>query len=131
MEARCSPGEIRLAVLGAPPAGLVVPWGDASIGGCALERVLTTVQLTRLEARLARLWPPGPHALGAAAARVACAILTSSRRAFSILSVLDGEFGARGCVGTLPALLSPAGIAAVRVPTLDTRERVRIETALG
>lgn len=131
MEAQCSPTEVRLAVLGTPPAGFVIPWGEASIGGYALERVLAPVQLTRLDARIARLWPPGPYALGQAAARVVEALLTSSRRAVSVLSVLGGEFGIRGRVGTLPALLAPSGIVHVRVPTLDARERVQLETALG
>jgi malate/lactate dehydrogenase len=109
----------------------VVPWSDASIGGYALERVLTQVQLTRIEARMARLWPPGPFALGAAAARVVEGIIGSSRRAFCVLTVLGGEFGVRGRVGTLPAVLSPSGIVQTRVPTLNTRERVRLEIALG
>lgn len=130
MEARCSPIEVKLTVLGAPPA-FVVPWSEASIGGYGLERVLTPVQLTRLEARVVRLWPPGPHALGTAAARVADAIVTSARRGFSVLSVLGGEFGVRDRIGSLPALLSTTGIVHTRVPTLNTRDRVRIETALG
>ena len=131
MEAGCSPSEVGLTMLGAPPAGFVVPWSEASIGGYALERVLTQVQLTRLEARVARLWPPGPFALGAAAARIVEAVVRSSRRAFSVLTVLGGEFGVRGRVGALPAVLSTSGIAQTRVPTLTTRERVRLETALG
>jgi malate dehydrogenase len=130
MEAGCSPAEVNLTMLGAPP-GFVVPWSDASIGGYALERVLTQVQLSRIEARVARLWPPGPFALGAAAARVAEAIIGSSRRAFALLTVLGGEFGVRGRVGTLPVVLSTSGIVQTRVPTLNTRERVRVEIALG
>ena len=140
MEARCSPTEVKLAVLGAPPvrmeeassrAGFVVPWSEASIGGYPLERVLSQVQLTRLENRLPRLWPPGPYGLGLAAARVAEAVVISSRRTFNVLSVLGGEFGIRGRVGSLPVLLSSGGIAHVRVPTLNPRERVQIETVLG
>ena len=131
MEARCAPGEVNLTVLGAPPSGFVIPWSEASIGGYALERVLSQVQLTRLDARVARLWPPGPYALGLAAARVAEAILTSSRRAFSVLAMLGGEFGVRGRVGALPALLSTTGIVHARVPTLSTRERVQLDTALA
>jgi malate dehydrogenase len=131
MEARCSPSEVELTVLGTPPAGFVVPWSEASIGGYSLERVLSQVQLTRIEARAARLWPPGPFALGLAAARVAEALVGHSRRAFSVLMVLGGEFGVRGRVGALPVNLSPTGIANTRVPTLNTRERVRLETALG
>jgi malate dehydrogenase len=131
MEARCSPDEVNLAVLGAPPSGFVIPWSEASIAGYALDNVLSQVQLTRLEARVARLWPPGPYALGLGAARVAEAILTSSRRTFSVLTVLGGEFGVRGRVGSIPALLSTTGVVHARVPTLDTRERVLLETALG
>ena len=131
MEARCSPAEIALTVLGTPPAGFVVPWSDASVGGYALERLLSQVQLSRIEARVARLWPPGPFTLGLAAARVAEAVSRSSRRTFSVLTVLGGQFGVRGRVGAVPALLSPAGIVHTRTPTLNTRERVRLETALG
>jgi len=131
MEARCSPTEVKVAVLGAPPASFVIPWSEASIGGYALERVLTQVQLTRLDARVSRLWPPGPYALGQAAAAVVEGIATSSRRAFNVLSVLSGEFGMRGRAGTFPALLAPTGVVHVRTPTLNTRERVQLETALG
>jgi len=131
MEAPCSPSEVGLTVLGTPPAGFVVPWSEASIGGYGLERVLSQVQLVRIEARAARLWPPGPFALGLAAARVTEALVLSSRRTFSVLTVLAGEFGVRGRVGALPLILSPAGIAHIRTPALNTRERVRLETALG
>ena len=131
MEAQCSPTEIELTVLGAPPRGFVVPWSEASIGGQTLEQMLTQVQLSRLESRVAHLWPPGPHALGLAGARVAEAILTASRRTFGVLTMLGGEFGARGRIGVLPALFSATGIMATRVPALNTRERVQVENALG
>ena len=131
LEAQCSSIEVSLNVLGSPPAGFVVPWGEASIGGYALERVLTQVHIRRIEARMARLWPPGPHALGLAAARVVEALVTTSRRAPSVLAVLGGEFGVRNRVGVLPCFLSPRGIAQVRVPDLSARERVHLETVLG
>ena len=131
IEAQTSPARIGLTVLGAPPRGFVVPWTEASIGGHALERVLTQVQLSRIEGRVARLWPPRPFALGLAAARVAEALATASRRTFSVLGVLDGEFGVRGAVGVLPAMLSTPGIVATRVPALNTRERIQVENALG
>jgi malate/lactate dehydrogenase len=131
LEAQCAPADISLNVLGVPPAALVVPWSEAAIAGYGLERVLTQVQLARIEAHLARLWPPGPFALGLAAARVVEAIVWSSRKTLSVLTVLDREFGARGRVGILPALLGGRGIVSTRVPTLNTRERVRVENALG
>lgn len=131
MEARCSPAEVMLTVLGTPPSGFVVPWSEASIGGYALERVLTPVQLSRIEARTARLWPPSPYTLALAAATVTEALVRSARRAFSALTVLQGEFGVRGRVGAVPVLLSSTGIVHTRVPSLSTRERVLLETALG
>jgi malate dehydrogenase len=131
LEAGCSPAEVSLAVLGLPPRGLVVPWSEAAIGGFALERRLTPVAITRLEARAPRLWPPGPFALGGAAARAVEAIVTASRQSLSILTVLDGEYGVRDRLGSMPALLDAAGVAGVRVPVLSTRERVLVETALG
>lgn len=131
MEARCSPTEVSIAVLGTPPASFVVPWSDASIGGYSLDRVVSQVQLRRIEARVARLWPPGPYALGAAAARVVDALLQESRRSYNVLTVLGGEFGVRGRIGAVPALLAGTGIAQTRVPALNTRERVQLDTALG
>ena len=131
MEAGCSPDDVSLAVLGAPPASFVVAWSDASIGGYALDRALSQVQLTRIEGRVARLWPPGPNTLGAAAARAVEAILDSSRRSYNVLTVLGGEFGVRDRVGTVPALLASGGIVHTRVPSLNTRERVQLDTALS
>jgi malate/lactate dehydrogenase len=130
VEAGCSPSEVALSVLG-PPGGFVVPWSEASIGGYAVERVLSQVQLRRVEARVTNLWPPGPNALGLAAARVAEALVSSGRRAANVLTVLGGEFGVRDRVGALPCLLGPQGIVSARLPDLNTRERVQLETALG
>jgi malate dehydrogenase len=130
LEARCSPTEVMLTVLGAP-RGFVIPWSEASIGGYSLGVVLEQVQQLHVDAVSRRLWPPGPSALGAAAAHVVAALVRSSRRAYSVLTVLDGEFGVRRAVGAVPALLSPAGIVRTREPRLSTRERVQLETALG
>ena len=131
MEAECSATEVSLAVLGVPPDALVVPWSGASIGGYPLEAVLPPARVARIEARVARLWPPGPFALGAAAARVVSGLLASDRRTYNVLIVLDGEFGARNRLGTVPAVLGPLGIASTRVPPLNSRERVRVDIALG
>ncbi len=131
LEARCSPTEVMLTVLGAPKAGFVIPWSEASIGGYALGSVLSQVQQVRVEALSQQLWPPGPGTLGTAAARVVSAVLQSSRRAHSVLTLLDGEFGVRHRVGAVPARLSATGIVETREPRLSTRERVQLETALG
>jgi malate dehydrogenase len=130
LEARGSPREVMLTVLGRP-GGFVVPWSEASIGGYALQRVLSQVQLARIEARAAHVWPPGPNALGAAAAVVTEAILSASRRSLSVLTWLDGEFGVRHVVGCLPARLSARGIDETHVPELGAREQVSLQTALN
>ncbi len=130
LEARCSPSDVMLTVLGAPP-GFVVPWSEASVGGYALDRVLTQAQIARVEARVMRLWPPGTLTLGLAAARLTEALLQSSRRPFSVLTVLTGEFGVRNRVGTLPAHVAPTGIVFTRTPSLNTRERVHLDTVLS
>lgn len=130
VEAHCSPEDVLLSVLGIPPR-FVIPWSDATIAGYALERVLTQVALARVAARVDRLWPPGPFALGTAAARIAGAIVETSRRSFNVLTVLSGEFGVRGRVGALSAMFAAHGIAHTREPSLNTRERVQLETALG
>ena len=130
MEARCSPADVSVAVLGTPPDGFVIPWSEASIGGYALERTVSQVQLRRLEARTARLWPPGPFALGAAAARVVEGMLDAARHSYNILTVLEGEFGVRDRVAAVPALLGPNGVASVRTPLLNRREQVQLDTAL-
>jgi len=131
MEAGCSPRDVMLTVLGTPPDGFVVPWSEASIGGYVMQRVLSQVQLARIEARANRLWPPGPYTLGTAAARVAEAIVSGSRRSFTVLTQLGGEFGVRNRAGALPARLSRRGIVHTRVPELSPREHVRLQTALG
>ena len=130
MEARCSPADVSVAVLGTPPDAFVVPWSEASIGGYAMERTVSQVQLRRLEARTPRLWPPGPYALGAAAARVVEGMLEAARRSYNVLTVLDGEFGVRDRVAAVPALLGPHGVAHVRTPLLNSREQVQLDTAL-
>ena len=131
MEARCSPADVSVAVLGAPPDAFVIPWSEASIGGYALERTITQVQLRRLEARAARLWPPGPYVLGAAAAQVIEGTLDAARRSFNVLTILEGEFGVRDQVAAVPALLAPHGVAHIRTPLLNRREQVQLDTALG
>jgi hypothetical protein len=45
--------------------------------------------------------------------------------------VLDGESGGRGLVGVMPAVVAESGIVHVRVPTLNTRERVQLDNAFG
>ena len=63
IEAGVSARDIALTVLGVPPAGIVVPWEESSIGGFAAVGVLDEGARRRLTAKVAPLWPPGPYAL--------------------------------------------------------------------
>jgi malate dehydrogenase len=131
LEAGCSPREVMLTVLGAPPSSFVVPWSEGSIGGYPLQAMLSQVAQARIEGRLRHLWPPGPYVLGAAAARITSAMVSSSRQSFSVLTQLRGEFAVRDRPGILPARLAAGGIVQTRVPELTTRERVQLQAALG
>lgn len=130
VEARCSPKEVAVAVLGGP-GRFVIPWREASIAGYALDRILEQVQIARLQARAERVWPPGAATLGTAAARIAGALLSSSRRSYNVFTMLGGEFGMRNRVGAVPVRLSPTGVAHTLAPALDARERTLLETALA
>ena len=70
LEANAAPSDISLAVLGRPPQQVIVPWDEGAIGGRSIPTVLSAAQLARLDARVARLWPPGPYALASAATRM-------------------------------------------------------------
>lgn len=130
-EAACAPADVLLTVLGVPPSGLVVAWAGGSIGGYPLTERLSPAAFRRVEARAAGLWPPGPHTLGAAAARIVHIILTSGRQVPSVFTWLTGEFGVRHRAGAVPARLGARGVVQTLVPDLTVRERVRVQVALG
>ena len=52
LEAGCSPREVMLTVLGAPPSSFVVPWSEGSIGGYPLQAMLSQAAQARVERRL-------------------------------------------------------------------------------
>ncbi len=129
-EAGCSAAEVSVLAVGA--AGrLTLPWSQAAIAGSPAADVLSAAALARVEARISRLWPPGPGTLGVAAARMAEAILQQGRRTLSAFVVLDGELGVRRRSAALPVRVGPTGLGEVRVPKLDARERTALDSALG
>jgi malate dehydrogenase len=128
-EAHAAPTDIALSVLGRP-GNVIVPWDEASIAGRCATNVLTAAQLARLDARIARLWPPGPYALGSAAARMLCTALTRSPRVHAAQVAVTRDEGLPGRSAMMPVTLSPSGIASLVPPSLSTRDRVRFETAM-
>jgi malate dehydrogenase len=130
LEAGCSPADVCLTVVGRPANQIIVPWEDASIAGRRATDVLTPPAITRLEARLSRLWPPGPMTLAAAATTFLAAAERRSHRALCAIVADTRAEGARR-TGMLPVMVDAGGVANVLTPTLSTRDRVRLETALA
>jgi malate dehydrogenase len=130
LEANAAPQDISLSVLGRPPQQIIVPWDEASIAGRTATEVLSAAQLARLDARIARLWPPGPYALGSAAARMVRTALTRTLRVHAALVAVTRDEGSPGRSAMMPVTLAAGGIAALVAPALASRDRVRFETTM-
>jgi malate dehydrogenase len=130
LAAAAAPSDISLSVLGRPPHHLIVPWDEASVAGRCATKVLSAAQLARLDARVARLWPPGPYTLAAAAARVVHTAITGGARIHMAQVALTRDEGTPGRSAMMPVTLHPAGIQRLVEPALSSRDRVRYETTL-
>ncbi len=130
LEAAAAPSDISLSVVGRPPHHVIVPWDEASIAGRCATQVLSAAQLARLDARVARLWPPGPCTLAAAAARIVHTAITRSPRVHMAQVALTRDEGTPGRSAMMPVTLQPSGIQRIVAPALSNRDRVRYETTL-
>jgi malate dehydrogenase len=130
LEANAAPLDISLSVLGRPPHQIIVPWDEVAIAGRTATEVLSATQLARLDARIARLWPPGPYTLGSAATRIIRTALTRTPRVHAATVAVNRDEGSPGRSAMMPVTLSPAGIATLVPPALSSRDRVRFETAM-
>lgn len=130
LEARRSPGEIAVTVLGLPPRHVVIPWSQATIGGFAATDALDEPTLRRLAARVPHLWPPGPLALAAAAAQAVLALRGWSRRGVSAFVAPDDRLGRKERTTAVPVVLDSTGIARIEVPSLSSLDRVALDNAL-
>lgn len=129
LEAGAAPADISLSVLGRAPQQIIVPWDEAAIAGRRVTDVLSAAQLARLDARIARLWPPAPYTLASAATRVIRTALTRTPRVHAALVAVTRDEGSPGRSAMMPVTLQPSGIAALVPPSLSARDRVRFETA--
>jgi len=118
--------EIALRVVGVPPQAAVVAWEEASAFGQPIAAHLRAHEIAALNARLPRLWPPGPYALASAAARVIEAITCGSRRRFSCFVSVP-----RQSVVAMPVELGEDGIRRILEPSLTRQERTKLENALA
>lgn len=130
LELDASPGDIALSVVGVPPGHLVVSWEDATLCGIALARTCDEPARRRLRARVAALWPPGPFALGTAAAKVIEALCGRSRRLACCFVAPDDSAGIRTRAAALPVRLGAGGIIEVVSPSLTAAERVALDNAM-
>lgn len=130
IDARVASNQVALMIIGNPPDKMVIPWAEASIGGHSMASMLTAAQLHRLETRLRGLWPPGPSALGTAAALFCEAAATGSRRLFSAFVALDRDNGTKAPVCAWPISLGPAGLERITAPVLTGRDRVIVDEVL-
>jgi malate/lactate dehydrogenase len=92
--------------------------------------MLSPPQLNQIERRLHGLWPPGPGALGAAAALFAEAVAGDSRRIVSAFVSLDRDNGTRAPVCAWPVSLGSGGLDRVTSPTLTGRDKVVVDEVL-
>ena len=88
--------EVSLRVVGVPPRNAIVAWETSTAYGRPLSSALPPHAIAGLSARIPGLWPPGPYALGAAAARVAEAVAAGIAQAVLVFRGGGSWPGARG-----------------------------------
>jgi malate/lactate dehydrogenase len=129
LQANVSPRDVALSVLGAPPEHTVIAWEDATIGAFALTRQIDEPTRRRIGARAAALWPPGPHALAAAAVKAAGSIVGRGRQLVGCFVAPEAMAAGWSRATALPVRFDSSGVAGVVMPALSTVERVALENA--
>jgi malate dehydrogenase len=129
LELNGSPQDVCLTIAGLPPQAFVVPWHTASVHGEALETLLTAPALRRVDARLRYLWPPGPYALAAAAARLIEGLIGGSRRTLCGF-VAERSHGGGMRAPARPLRVEAGSVRALDLPALSPQQRVAIDAIL-
>jgi malate dehydrogenase len=130
LELDVSSRDVALAILGVPPARVVIAWEGASVAGAALGSRLTEPRRRQLSDKIRALWPVGPHTLAAAASKVVDVLSGRSRRPITCFVAPDDGAGVRGRAAALPVRLSADGIVEVVMPALNAVERVALDNAM-
>jgi malate dehydrogenase len=131
LEAEVAPGDISILVVGRAPHDIIISWDSVSLNGRRAIDVLPPPVITRMDARAAQLWPPGPHALGSAATRVIRSMLTRAARTHVLEVALTRDEAAGGRPAMLPARVGPRGILRLESAPLSARDRVRLDSTLA
>jgi hypothetical protein len=106
-------------------------WSDARIGLAPISARLTPTVLARIESHVAASWPPGPYALGSAAASVVRTIAQGRLRQVTVFTPVEHALDIRRAVVAVPVSLDSSGVRAVHWPALSVRERVLLDGALS
>jgi malate dehydrogenase len=130
VEAGVASNQVALTVLGRPPDRIAIPWNEASIGGHGVSSILSAPQVSRIERRVRGLWPPGPNAMGTAAALFCEAVACGSRRIFSAFVSLDRDNGTKAPLCAWPVVIGPSGLERVTSPVLTGRDKVVVDEVL-
>jgi len=125
-----SPRDAALAVLGVPPSHVVIAWENATIAGFALAPLIDEPTRRRLTDQVRAMWPPGPHALAAAAVKTIAAIEGRSRQLVSAFVGPDGTMGTRARTAAVPIRVGPGGVIETVIPELSVVERVALDNAM-
>jgi malate/lactate dehydrogenase len=120
---------VELAVTGRPPA-FVVGWSSATVAGALLTDRIPAHRLLAISQSIAKLWPPAAQAIAAPTAQLVEGLIMGSRKLHQALTILDGEFGARGVAAMLPLRLGHGRILDRMVPSLSPQERTQTESIL-
>jgi malate dehydrogenase len=123
-----SPRDIALTVVGNPPDHTIIPWESAAHAGLPILRQIDEPSRRRVSARIAALWPPGPHALAACAASAVDGIFGRTRAIVSCLVAPGNTALRRSRTAAIPVRLSLRGIEAVSLQ-LSVVDQVAFENA--
>jgi malate dehydrogenase len=113
---------VELTVVGRPP-GFVIGWSAASTAGSLIVDRIPAHRLLAISRSVGRLWPPGPHAIGAATATIVEALIFGSRRLHPALTVGDHGLGPAGSAVMVPLELGRLRILSHVMPSLSPQER--------
>jgi malate dehydrogenase len=118
---------VELTVVGRPPR-FVVGWSAASAAGSLIVERVPAHRLLAISQSLARFWPPGPYAIGAATAAIVEALVFGSRRLHPALFVGEHGFGPAGSAVMVPLHLGRLRVLSHALPSLSSHERTAVSS---
>jgi len=122
--------DVSAALVGRGPA-FTVGWTSATLSGSLLSCAMPAHRMIAVSEMLKKLWPPKPHAIGAATALVVEGLLFTARRHLYATTVLNGEYGERGTATMLPLELGNRRVMRRVEPSLSGQERVEFLNGLS